>query len=135
MASSVYVECKKCTRGGSYCRVIAHLSDTNCKVQCEGCGKSKRYSLQTKKKEASPRSASAKSIGGLRTPKPKTSAYAEKINTLEKILPYSIKESFHVNVGIDHPKFGRGIVIESSTQKISVAFQDQVRELIHNRKM
>lgn len=44
-----------------------------------------------------------------------------------------MKKKFVVNAAIDHNKFGLGFVKEATAFKVEVVFEDQVRELVHNR--
>lgn len=135
VASSIYVECKKCERGGSFCRVVAHVTPSTCQTQCETCKKKKKYSLAVAK---APRTASTSSTGVRaplgRKPTVNKNPYDELINKFGHTLePYSIRNKYAKDSAIQHPKFGRGVVIESSPSKISVAFIDQIRELIHGK--
>jgi hypothetical protein len=44
-----------------------------------------------------------------------------------------MKKGFEVGAALDHPKFGLGFVVESNGQAIQVLFEDESRQLVHNR--
>lgn len=134
VASSIYVDCKKCERGGSFCRVVAHVSPSTCQTQCETCKKKKKYSLESPKAStsSSARSTTVRTGQVGRKPTVNKNPYDDLINQYgHQLEPYNIRTKYSKNSAIQHPKFGRGVVIEATSSKISVAFIDQVRELIH----
>lgn len=47
---------------------------------------------------------------------------------------YSMKSLYAVANAIQHPTFGLGFVTVATTERIEVAFESGVRQLIHNRK-
>lgn len=57
----------------------------------------------------------------------------DKLGT-DKPLPYRMNGTYTVDSALEHPKFGLGYVIMSGPEKIEVAFQDQNRFLVQNRK-
>lgn len=48
--------------------------------------------------------------------------------------PYSMKTSFAVASAVNHASFGLGFVTVATPDRIEVAFESGVRQLIHNRK-
>ena len=52
---------------------------------------------------------------------------------MDTVVPYTMTGAFEVNMAIDHPKFGIGVVTASQSHKIEVAFEDGSRSLGHNR--
>lgn len=138
VAKTVYLECKKC-EAERYHVVLAHTSATAAKVKCEVCGSTKTYKLPSAKKAAAPKAAKVAKPGA----KPRATRVSkadEHRNEYEKLLAapgdaqkYNMKAAFKVNSKVDHPKFGVGIIRSALPDKIEVVFQDEVRNLVHNR--
>lgn len=51
----------------------------------------------------------------------------------KNVQPYGMKASFPVAAAVQHPTFGLGFVTVSTVDRIEVAFESGVRQLIHNR--
>lgn len=135
VASSFSLECKKCGFE-RYHRVLAHLSATSAKVECEICKSKKTYkqdeggrvAKKPSAKKTKKESASTASVGNDAFIKLK-----EKLGT-GKTKPYRMADSYTVDMLIEHPKFGVGYVVTSLGEKIEVAFEDANRALVQNRK-
>ena len=52
---------------------------------------------------------------------------------LGNVKRYSMGETFGEKCVIEHPKFGLGIVTESTHSKIEVIFRDGPKSLVHSR--
>jgi phosphoglycolate phosphatase-like HAD superfamily hydrolase len=48
-------------------------------------------------------------------------------------VPYGMKNQFAVANALQHPTFGLGFVTMATSDRIEVAFESGVRQLIHNR--
>ena len=65
--------------------------------------------------------------------------YVKQYESLKKqigvatVVPYGMKQSFIVANAVQHPTFGLGFVTMATNEKIEVAFESGVRQLIHNR--
>ena len=65
--------------------------------------------------------------------------YVKQYESLKKqigvatVVPYGMKQSFIVANAVQHPTFGLGFVTMATSEKIEVAFESGVRQLIHNR--
>lgn len=65
--------------------------------------------------------------------------YAKQYESLKKqigieaVVPYGMKQSFIVANAVQHPTFGLGFVTMATSERIEVAFESGVRQLIHNR--
>lgn len=128
VAKNFYYPCSKCD-SERYHKVLAHLSSTEAKLECEVCGSKKKYKLggtmskTTKKK----------------TTRRKTVSHEETWNQLKENLSnidpevYTIKGSYNAETLIDHPTFGIGVVTDSQSRKIEVCFQEGVKTLMHRR--
>lgn len=134
VAKSFYSFCKKCD-ADRYHTVLAHTTSKTAKIKCEVCASTKSYSLPktktaipgvAKKVSTSPRSVAARA-----------SAHQNEYESLSGKLHhkhvYSMKLQFKVGEGVDHPKFGLGIVTQCFADKVEVCFKDEVRTLVHNR--
>lgn len=66
--------------------------------------------------------------------------YVKQYESLKKqigvsaVVPYGMKQSFIVANAVQHPTFGLGFVTMATAEKIEVAFESGVRQLIHNRQ-
>ncbi len=66
--------------------------------------------------------------------------YVKQYESLKKqigeagAVPYGMKQSFAVANAVQHPTFGLGFVTVATSDKIEVAFESGVRQLIHNRQ-
>jgi hypothetical protein len=67
-------------------------------------------------------------------PKPKpTKAAAAAIEGMANAQPYSPKTTFATGDALEHPSFGKGVVLTAHADKILVQFLDQERTLVHGR--
>lgn len=134
VAKRVFLDCKKC-ECGRYHVVVAHLTKSSAKVECEVCKSKKTFKLEKPKKTLAEK-AKTKSA---RIAKAAPAKQMDKFTELKgkfgsgNILPYKMTVSFTLNSAIDHPKFGLGIVTEVGSNSIQVTFQDLDRSLVHGR--
>lgn len=127
VAKNFFYPCSKCD-SERYHRVIAHLSPTEAKLECEVCGSKKKYSvgkkMATTKKKVTRKKKS--------THEDTWSELKEKFSDLPPEV-YSVRGSFRTDSVIDHPTFGIGIVTEMANHKIEVCFQEGMKTLMHRR--
>ena len=128
VAKNIFIPCKKCD-ANRYHRVIAHKSEKSAKVQCEICGSNKTFTLKKAKK------AAAKKASGTRKATSRKKQYDSLLSDIgtDNKKSYSMSAKFEVNTAMDHVKFGLGFVTEVSSLKVQVVFEDETRELVHNR--
>lgn len=135
VAKSFHSFCKKCD-SDRYHTVVAHTTASSAKLKCEICGASSTYKL--------PKAAGAKRplTGAAAKRKEaaasaKKNAHSEEFNQLMSAdgdpASYNMKAKFPANSKIKHPKFGMGFVRAAQVDKIEVVFEDEVRNLVHNR--
>lgn len=139
VAKSFFTACKKCD-AERYHRVLAHVTSTSAKVQCEVCGGKSTYKLPKLSKvgaSSSPKSAAKKKLGesNRRGGASHQEEYDKLMAGSEALQPvaYSMKSKFDLNQKLNHPKFGIGHVRSVQPDKIEVVFHDEIRSLIHNR--
>jgi hypothetical protein len=132
VGSDVEAYCPKC-KGDTTHVVISKYEDEIRRVQCNPCGDVHSF--------RKPRGDAEDDV-----PEPiaaKKRAMMKKV-TWEEFFnkhgekggkPYEFRESYHDNVIVTHPKFGRGFVSEVlSDSKVEITFKDSRRVLVHNRK-
>ncbi len=131
VAKNFYYPCSKCD-SERYHRVLAHLSKTEAKLECEVCGSKKKYKIGS--------SMAGKKTKKTTTRKTKSSSkHEDNWNELKEKysdLPtevYSIRGSYRADTVIDHPTFGIGVITEADTRKIEVCFQEGIKTLMHRR--
>ncbi len=139
VAKSFHTQCKKCG-ADRYHTVLAHTSSTSAKLQCEICGSKKTYNLKEPKSTSSGILRSkASNIGGsagMKVSKSKlnhTEFYEDLKTKMSATQNYNMKLSFKLNEGIQHPKFGLGVVTQVYSEKVDVCFADEVKSLVHGR--
>ncbi len=157
VAQSIYVECKKCGVD-RYQKVLFHVTEVSAKLECEVCKTKRSYSLEKAKtakakvakaekvaKSAVDSTGSGSAAKKLSARKKSTSSATSKKNSLNlwiefqgkigssALTPYSPKAIFKADQGLDHPKFGHGLVVEVQPQSIDVLFEEGVKKLMHQR--
>ncbi len=132
VAKSFYTLCKKCDTD-RYHMVQAHTSATQAKMKCEVCGKVMTWSLP----KTSAQKSAAKKEGVARKARSSHRDQWELLLQTHAASPevdYNLKAKFETNTVLKHPKFGKGFVKESQSDKIEVVFEDEVKFLMHNRQ-
>ncbi len=132
VAKNFYYPCNKCD-AERYHKVLAHLSETEAKLECEVCGSKKKYKIgsqmaakkKTKKKTRKTKSASKH--------EETWKELQEKYSDLPPEV-YSIRGSYRADTVIDHPTFGIGVITESHNRKIEVCFEEGMKTLMHRRE-
>lgn len=134
VAKNTYYPCSKCD-SERYHRVLAHLSSTEARIECEVCGSKKKLKIG-KKAMATKKAAAPKAKRTTKAEKAHLEAWNELKDKYGDVSPeiYSIKGSFPANSVLDHPTFGLGIVTESYSSKIVVCFEEGVKTLMHRRQ-
>lgn len=131
VAKRILLNCKKC-ESERFHIVLAHTGPESAKVECEVCHSKKTYKT--------PKAQARKSAGLAKKREDRilgahTKQYMDLKERLAQNPPaaYTMKLSYKVDHVIEHPKFGTGFVVEVLPDKIHVAFQDEVKTLVHNR--
>ncbi len=138
VAKSFFTHCKKCD-ADRYHTVLAHPTATSAKLKCEICGAASTYKLPKQGAAAKVK----RPLAGAAAKRKEAAASAKKnahieefqslMNSAGDIQSYTMKAKFGVNTKLKHPKFGIGYVRSSQAEKIEVVFEDEVRNLVHNR--
>ena len=131
VAKNVYHPCSKCETE-RYHRVLAHLSPTEARLECEVCGSKRKLKIG--------KTVTTKKTG---TKKPRTKGPShtevwkelkEKYSDLDPEV-YSVRGSFREQTLIDHPSFGIGVVTIAMPSKIEVCFEEGIKTLMHKKDM
>ncbi len=134
VAKNFFYHCTKCG-SDRYHRVLAHLSATEARLECEVCGSKKKYSIA--KKAPTTRKAAGKGAKSATKGVPRGHAenYRQLMDNVSNFThqPYSLTGSFSVNTLISHPNFGEGVVISSTLNRIEVCFEDGIKTLLHKK--
>jgi len=125
--------CSKCELSLAH-TVIAMMGGRPVKVECNTCHGVHRF-------RGAPAGAGsgATSVAGRKAARPGREKkvaipFAEVLASKQKPpVPYSIKRTFEVDDVVDHPAFGRGFVTGVRVDKVEIAFQLDVKTLIHAR--
>ncbi|MEZ0390695.1 MAG: hypothetical protein ACAH59_00670 [Pseudobdellovibrionaceae bacterium] len=135
VAKSFHTFCKKCA-ADRYHTVVAHTTATSAKLKCEICGASSTYKLPKvagAKRPLTGAAAKRKEQAATAKKNAHTEEYSQLMSSDGDANSYTMKAKFAVNTKIKHPKFGMGFVRAVQPDKIEVVFEDEVRNLVHNR--
>ncbi len=135
VAKSFHTFCKKCD-ADRYHTVVAHTTAASAKLKCEICGASSTYKLPKAggaKRALTGAAAKRKEAAATAKKNARSEEYSQLMSGDGDIANYTMKAKFSVNSKIKHPKFGMGFVKSVQTDKIEVVFEDEVRNLVHNR--
>ena len=135
VAKNTYYPCSKC-EADRYHRVLAHLSATEARLQCEVCGSKRKMKIGAK--------ASTKVSVTRKTTKAPTSSRgaAAHANLWQELkekygdIPaetYALSGDYRAHSLIQHPLFGIGVVTHAHPNKIEVCFEQGVKTLLHRR--
>lgn len=132
VAKSVYVDCKKCG-AERYHTVIAHTGESAAKLKCEVCGASKTQKFGAAAKIKAAKAARKPRATKASDHRAEYDKLIEGSNGEQNVTRYDMKLSFQAHQKLQHPKFGIGVIRASHPDKIEVVFEDEVRNLVHNR--
>lgn len=135
VAKSFFTACKKC-EADRYHTVVAHTTATSAKLKCETCGASSTYKLPKAggaKRALTGAAAKRKEAAATAKKNAHSDEYSKLMSGDGEAASYNMKAKFNANSKIKHPKFGMGFVRAAQSDKIEVVFEDEVRQLVHNR--
>lgn len=135
VAKNFFSFCKKCN-AERYHVVVAHTTATSAKLKCEICGASSTYKLQKEgaaKKALTGAAAKRKEQAATAKKNAHNDEYQKLLELSKAAVSYNMKFKFEMNAKISHPKFGTGVVRSVQPDKIEVVFEDEIRNLVHNR--
>lgn len=119
-------------------RIVAMVSGTPKRVVCMTCGSEHNYRApKSQGAVKAPRErASAKTAGGKKSGTKKSqqthAEWERRVKSGKPFKRYSIDERFASDDLVLHKKFGEGYVVEVHDGKVTVAFSDGERTLVHS---
>lgn len=131
VAKSFYTFCKKCDTD-RYHMVSSHPTPTSAKMKCEVCGKASTWNLP----KTAAQKAAVKKEGVAKKARTNHKDQWETFMQTHAKAPeqaYNLKVKFEANTILKHPKFGKGFIKETFSDKIEVVFEEEVKFLMHNR--
>jgi hypothetical protein len=127
VAKKIFHFCKKCN-ADRYQVVLSHTNKTTAKLECEVCKAKSTFKLAAPKKPG----AKVTVKKGRRTASI-NSRWNEMKDKAPDAVPYTMKGKFAEGAALSHPKFGLGFVTIAQALSIQVLFEDEERNLVHNR--
>jgi Zn ribbon nucleic-acid-binding protein len=134
VGSDIEAYCPKCKADTAH-TVITKYEDEVRRVQCSTCGDVHAFRKPRGEVEDEiPEPIAAKKRAAAKKPSWQEAIDKIGVNKANNLArPYSIRDHYHENDIVSHPKFGVGFVTEISENKAEVTFQDERRVLVHNR--
>ena len=131
VAKDIVTLCSRCKLELNHI-VVRHNSEGIVdRVKCHTCGFEHKYKPVAKKKAR----ATTKKRPPVRKKSPEKEYEAIMAKNSHVLpVPYSMKTSYSEGDIIDHKTFGKGIVIETSFERIGVLFHDSVKTLAADKK-
>ena len=125
--------CSKC--GDVWYVVVAKIGAEIAKVQCKECGGYHRYRGTGGAAARKPRASATKRPAGTRSRPTVVAEQPFKPDLSAPIRPYKMSETFRSGEQITHPRFGVGVVEQSSEPgKMAVLFADGRRILAQAKR-
>ena len=131
VAKDIITVCSRCKLELNHIVVRHNKEGIVDRVKCHTCGFEHKYKTVAKKKAKA--TTKRKSPARKKSPEKEYEALMEK-NTHVEPVPYSMKASFSKGDIIDHKTFGKGILLETSYERIEVLFKDGVKILAADKK-
>jgi sulfite reductase alpha subunit-like flavoprotein len=130
VAKDIITVCSRCKLELNHIVVRHNAEGIVDRVKCHTCGFEHKYK-PVKKKAATTKKR--KSPARKKSPEKQYEALMAKNSEVVPV-PYSMKASYSEGDIIDHKTFGKGIVIETSFERIEVLFQDGAKTLAADKK-
>ncbi len=129
VAKDIITVCSRCNLELNHIVVRQNIEGIVDRVKCHTCGFEHKYKPAKKKADKTKRKPSIRK----KSPEKEYEALMEKSMDKEPV-PYSMNASFSEGNVIDHIKFGKGVILETSYERIEVLFQDGIKILAANKK-
>ncbi len=130
VAKDIITVCSRCKLELNHIVVRHNAEGIVDRVKCHTCGFEHKYKPVKKTAEGTKK---RKSPVRKKSPEKEYEALMEK--SRDKVpVSYNMTASFSEGDVIDHTKFGKGIVLETSYERVGVLFQDGVKTLAANKK-
>ena len=130
VAKDIITDCSRCKLELNHIVVRHNTKGIVDRVKCHTCGFEHKYK-PVKKKAA----ATKKRKSPTRKKSPEKQYEALMAKNIDVVpVPYSMKASFSESDVIDHKTFGKGIITETSFERIEVLFKDGAKTLAADKK-
>ncbi|MBN2419007.1 MAG: hypothetical protein JXL81_06450 [Deltaproteobacteria bacterium] len=130
VAKDIITICSRCKLELNHIVVRHNVDGIVDRVKCYTCGFEHKYKPVKKKSEPAKK---RKSPARKKSSEKEYAALMEKNSHIAPI-PYSMNASFSEGDIIDHKTFGKGIILETSFERIEVLFQDGSKTLAAGKK-
>ena len=131
VAKDIITVCSRCKLELNHIVVRHNKEGIVDRVKCHTCGFEHKYKTVANKKAKT--TTKRKSTSRKKSPEKEYEALIAK-NAHVAPVPYSMKASFTENDIIDHKIFGKGIVTDTSFERIEVLFKDGLKTLAADKK-
>ena len=131
VAKDIITVCSRCKLELDHIVVRHNKEGIVDRVKCHTCGFEHKYKTAAKKKAKA--ATKRKSSTRKKSPEKEYEALMAKKMDVDPV-PYSMKASFTEDDIIDHKTFGKGIVTETSFERIEVLFKDGFKTLAADKK-
>ena len=125
VAKDIITFCSRCKLELNHIVVRHNVEGIVDRVKCHTCGFEHKYKPVKKKTETEKK---RKSPTRRKSREKEYEALMEKNGHITPV-PYSMKASFNEGDIIDHKTFGKGIVLETSFERIGVLFREGIKTL------
>jgi len=131
VAQDIIAMCTKCKMELNHVVISHNLEGLVEKVKCHTCGSEHRY--RSAKKASGSKNRAKRTTAKKSEPGKDFQMLCERL-ALKVPLPYNMSQSYNNDDVIAHSIFGKGIVINTYSQKMEVIFADGSRILAMDRK-
>lgn len=130
VAKDIITVCSRCGLELNHIVVRHNIQGIVDRVKCHTCGFEHKYKPVKKKAETMKKRKSP--VRKKTAEKEYEALMAKNINVVPA--PYSMRASYSEGDIIEHKTFGKGVVLETSFERIEVLFQDGVKTLAAGKK-
>jgi hypothetical protein len=131
VARDIIAMCTKCKMELNHIVVAQDINGFVERIKCHTCGSEHKY--RSTRKTSSSAGVRKKTSVRKVDPEKDFKRLTERSSGKSSV-PYNMSGSYNKDDVIDHGIFGRGIVINTSSQKMEVVFADGLRTLAMDRK-
>lgn len=132
IGSYVATKCTKCSMELGH-SIILMTGSVIERVKCLTCGSEHKYRAKAKKKTATKKATtSTRKTKVVKNPEQEWDAALQKAKGEE--IPYNMEKAYSTGNIIYHSKFGKGVVISTTSKKATLIFQDKERILVSTNK-
>lgn len=132
-AGTIESHCTKCKLNLDH-TIIAMEDEKVARVKCNTCGSEHNYKAAVKKKAASKADGTPAVKRAPSTKGPERRWEAALQNASGNDISYEMTRAYSVGDVIMHKTFGKGIVLNTASKKVTMIFKDQERLLVSTNR-